>query len=209
MERENEGCTNRMFGELLPGFWIGSLSSLRFLPDSIESSCIDLTVISVLDSEKLIALSESLLAARIETGKFHHMIWKLPDKPHAGGQFLSDGELPRILNLIDEAAVCPAESLCVQRRVCLVHCARGVSRSAAVCAAWYISRRGNTLSQAMELMRKARPQVQPNLGFLASLRALEQCGGDIEKAARRMKNRTLNEKPSCKAGEVDDKEEVI
>lgn len=56
----------------------------------------------------------------------------------------------------------------------LVHCAMGVSRSASVVAAHLMYHRHRpTLSEALIHLKRARPIVYPNRGFLAQLRELE------------------------------------
>lgn len=57
----------------------------------------------------------------------------------------------------------------------LVHCAMGVSRSAAVVIAHLLfSRHSRCLSDALVHVAQARPIVYPNRGFLAQLRELEE-----------------------------------
>ena len=58
-------------------------------------------------------------------------------------------------------------------RSVLVHCLRGMSRSAAVTAAWMMVRQRCTLSDALARLRAVRPVVLPNLGFLLELLRLE------------------------------------
>lgn len=55
----------------------------------------------------------------------------------------------------------------------LVHCFKGVSRSAAVICAYLIARKNLTLDEALVLVRLARPNVSPNQGFLRQLREIE------------------------------------
>lgn len=55
----------------------------------------------------------------------------------------------------------------------LVHCVQGVSRSAAVAAAYVVRTYGLSLEAALGLLKQARPQVKPNTSFLAHLRAFE------------------------------------
>ena len=174
-------------GEILPGLWIGSLASIRNISSTQSDPC-EWTVLSILESEQLIRMSTALvLAARQQNtvNSYHHVVWKLPDK--FTGDFLCK-KLESILLLIDDHV--PAEnhsSKNATAKACLVHCAQGISRSAAVCTAWLISRNFDaTLQSALERLRKVRPQVQPNMGFVASLRALEQCGGDVESAIERI-----------------------
>lgn len=78
---------------------------------------------------------------------------------------------------------------------CLVHCAQGRSRSAAVIAAYLLYRREcMTIHAAIQTIRNVRPCVQPNIGFLAGLRAIEQCDGNITAAINRIKRCSTKEK---------------
>jgi hypothetical protein len=52
-----------------------------------------------------------------------------------------------------------------------------------------ISRKQFTLADSLTLIRKARPEASPNLGFIASLRALEKSNGCVVQAEARMKAR--------------------
>ncbi|PFH33820.1 dual specificity phosphatase, catalytic domain-containing protein [Besnoitia besnoiti] len=55
----------------------------------------------------------------------------------------------------------------------LVHCEKGISRSASLCAAYLIVYHGHTASSALAAIRKYRPIARPNQGFLLQLRRLE------------------------------------
>ena len=55
----------------------------------------------------------------------------------------------------------------------LVHCAAGISRSAAVTLAYYVLHRGATLADAAARVRRYRTVAYPNLGFWTALRRLE------------------------------------
>ena len=55
-----------------------------------------------------------------------------------------------------------------------VHCAQGVSRSAAVVAGFLIKTHGLSLDAAIRLMREKRPQVKPNDAFMRHLAAYEE-----------------------------------
>jgi protein-tyrosine phosphatase len=169
-----------LMGEILPGLWIGSLWSVKELAKMPDRSW---TIVSVLQSPKLSLYVETAIAEMrrhssemtIQTEE-----WRLADQSQAN---LISARLSEILHLMDES-IHPEEN-----RACLVHCAFGVSRSAAVCAAWLIARRQVSLQQAMELIRVARPEASPNMGFVAGLRALEKCGGNIEDAQQRTQQR--------------------
>lgn len=64
-----------------------------------------------------------------------------------------------------------------QRRICLVHCARGASRSVSVIVAYLISRYShafNTFDEALRHVRTVRPQAIPNVGFARELLRMER-----------------------------------
>jgi hypothetical protein len=63
----------------------------------------------------------------------------------------------------------------------LVHCAGGVSRSATVVLGYLMSRRGLTFDQSLTELRRARPWVNPNAGFVLQLREWERLGKDAAK----------------------------
>jgi len=55
----------------------------------------------------------------------------------------------------------------------LVHCRRGISRSAALCLAYLMQYRNMTLESALTLIQKQRPQISINQGFITQLKAKE------------------------------------
>ena len=156
---------NPHMGEVVPGVWVGSLASLLHLDPSKEW-----TIITILSSKRLIQLASSMLSGvRVK----HHVIWRLDDCPKA--DLLSEEHLGKICLLLDHS------------EACLIHCAKGVSRSVAVCVAWMlVKHKCTTVEQALQTIRQVRPEANPNLGFLACLRALEQCSGDIQRARKRL-----------------------
>lgn len=82
----------------------------------------------------------------------------------------------------------------------LVHCRQGVSRSAAIVAAYLIRYRGMTLAAALAHMRRRRPVVRPNEAFLAQLERYE---GDVAEL-RRLGGVVPHEPPSLvRAGTPD------
>ncbi len=56
----------------------------------------------------------------------------------------------------------------------LVHCYAGQSRSASFVIAYLVAKEGMSLPEAWATVRKARPCVQPNQGFLRQLAEFEQ-----------------------------------
>lgn len=57
----------------------------------------------------------------------------------------------------------------------LVHCVQGISRSAAVVAAYLMWRRRVGVTEALEMVRAARDQIWPNPGFQEQLVLFELC----------------------------------
>mmetsp|Transcript_21546 Transcript_21546/g.30008 ORF Transcript_21546/g.30008 Transcript_21546/m.30008 type:complete len:176 (-) Transcript_21546:135-662(-) len=160
-------------GIIVPGLWIGNLSSVQHL-DVLENQsgngpATNVTVISVLSSQSLIRFATDILSNKYQESsiRIQHVVWELRDKPKAS--FLSD-TLTKILQEMDETISSGG--------TCLVHCARGISRSAALCAAWLISRNGLSLEEAMDKIRSGRPDANPNLGFIASLKTIEKRNDD-------------------------------
>jgi len=187
-------------GQILPGFWIGRMAAVRAIfelqqydrDNDNHQQDEEWTIISVLSSRSIIsAITDTLKEEQRKFGRHlvtHHEVWDLPDK--AQSDFVSD-RLEEILSIISNsietpvAPITPNNRIKRPRRNVLIHCARGVSRSAAVCSAWLISRGGYTLEESLNLIRSAR-QVNPNLGFLAGLRAIEKCNGNVQKARERL-----------------------
>jgi len=56
----------------------------------------------------------------------------------------------------------------------LVHCFAGRSRSASVCAAYVMCHENIRLDEALMRMRLARPQINPNAGFMGQLNQLDE-----------------------------------
>jgi protein-tyrosine phosphatase len=174
--------------EVFPDLWLGSLASLSDIATGISSGSHrqHWTVISILDSPKLVTFAESMLKDTVEQGRCYHVVWKLPDHPSA--PFLSS-ELKSIVVQIDKVLL-HSEGDNEASGACLVHCAKGVSRSVATVAAWYISRKNVSMAEALDRIRKnSQLEALPNMGFLASLRALEQSHGNIDRAIERMESR--------------------
>ena len=64
----------------------------------------------------------------------------------------------------------------------LIHCQAGISRSATLLLAYLLAASGCSLKQGLHILRRARPQVQPNPGFM---KVLERYERHIQWAERR------------------------
>lgn len=169
--------------EIVPGLWLGSLASLRTLEDDGSGPNREWMIISILENERLLSLANDILRESSTNITYQQRVWKLQDK--CKSEFLSE-TLVSILDTMDEFIPSAERTETHNKRSCFVHCALGLSRSASVCAAWLISRRQMSLESALDQIRSVRPEVNPNLGFLASLRALEQSEGNVTNAIERM-----------------------
>lgn len=177
-DNPNPLCINEITGTNL---WIGNLQSLKEIPKISKHRDQGWTIVSVVASDKIVQFTRLAVKA-LNTGsstlQHQHHTWQLADNSHCN--FLCD-RLVELLAVLDEAEA--------HARPCLVHCAMGVSRSAALCAAWLLhnnssrSSRHTTVAAALVTLRNARPGVQPNRGLMAALRAIE-LQGSVSEAIR-------------------------
>jgi len=166
-------------GHVVDTLYVGGIMAIKELPkvtNTEEKGKV--VVITLLEQARATAFCESLLRevqAVAPSLDLDHHVWSIKDR--IDSEFLTD-ELASMVQHIDEA-------LCLGR-VCLVHCAQGISRSVSVCASYLICKRNMSFYQAMTTIRQGRPIANPNLGFVACLRSLEQCKGDITLARQRL-----------------------
>jgi predicted protein tyrosine phosphatase len=200
-------------GEVRPGLWIGDLHSVTHLSDtriSCTHNATRWTIVTILNSSKLLRLVRTIVLQYRSSPNceiVRHVEWILPDSIQAN--FLSP-QLVNIVEMIQQQALhsphqdeeqlqlvgtttttrndIPSNpKRMIITNACLVHCAQGVSRSAAVVAAWLLySKEASTAQQALHIIREVRPHVQPNIGLLACLHAIERCHGNIDAAMLRI-----------------------
>ena len=160
-----------MMGEIQPHFWIGGIGALKEIHKSDRSW----KIVSIVHAPNLVQFCRDSVNILREAGRIHqHLLWPMADQ----------NESPLLCERLDEV-LCFMDDHSSSEHPLLVHCAFGVSRSVSVCAAWLISRQGLSLSKALDTIRVARPEASPNMGFIASLRALEQSGGSVKQALER------------------------
>ena len=170
-------------GEIEPGLWVGGLGAVKEIRHYGKDGR-PWTVVSALKAEKLSAFLTTTLQEIRNTHPnlvIHHEVWDIADQSQS--DFLSE-RLEQILHQIDARILVVVDQQ--SQGHCLVHCAFGISRSVAICAAWLISRRQLSLATALQRIRAVRPDAAPNMGFVAALRALEQSGGHVAAARQRM-----------------------
>ncbi|KAI9513226.1 protein-tyrosine phosphatase-like protein [Russula earlei] len=107
-----------------------------------------------------------------------HVVSVCPDHPLQGPHHMiipvQDSEYDDILIYLPEACRFIRNALEGGGRV-LVHCLMGVSRSATVVAAYLMSTCHISVHKALSAVKRVRPQIQPNYGFIKELHAFEAC----------------------------------
>lgn len=86
---------------------------------------------------------------------------------------LPDTEEANISKHFDECIAFISEHIS-QKRIVLVHCAAGISRSATVVAAYLIKTKGLNAAEALRLIKERRQCIRPNDGFLKQLLEFEK-----------------------------------
>lgn len=188
-----------LISQVNESIYIGSLLSIREL-QKLRSHQTSWLVVSVVHSEPMRNLVLDQLCALREHRPdiaVKHVEYALQDQVN---EVLVSLRLEEVLKEMDGyiefrssyplGAGTEARTERRHQRACLVHCAMGVSRSASVVAAWLMTRSQHSLEAALELIRRARPTAQPNAGFIAGLRAIEQCHS-VEGAIRRLERKRV------------------
>lgn len=143
--------------EVTPGLWVGSLA---FAQDSQTLEGLGIVRVLTFGSRlnpQLEWHSGSILSQRG---------YEIEDHPCA--DLL--GVLPSALREIDKVMKSRKDG---SQPGVLVHCASGISRSVAVCTAWLMQRQALSLQEALEKVKRARPQALPNHCFVQCLQLLE------------------------------------
>ncbi|KAN0132534.1 phosphatases II [Lactarius tabidus] len=111
-----------------------------------------------------------------------HIVSACPDYPLQGPNHLTipvqDSEYEDILVHLPEACRFISGAINGGGRV-LVHCVMGISRSATVVAAYLMSTRHISTHKAIAFIKRARPQIQPNYGFIKELHVFEACNYEL------------------------------
>ncbi|KDR84422.1 hypothetical protein GALMADRAFT_237283 [Galerina marginata CBS 339.88] len=107
-----------------------------------------------------------------------HIVSVCPDFPSTGPRHLNisveDSEYENLLIRLPETCRFIQHALEQRGRV-LVHCVMGVSRSATVVAAFLMQAKKMTVHEALRFVKRRRPQVHPNYGFIKQLHTFEKC----------------------------------
>ncbi|KAJ7494362.1 protein-tyrosine phosphatase-like protein [Mycena galericulata] len=108
-----------------------------------------------------------------------HILSVCPDYTSAGANHLvipvDDTEYDELLIHLPETCRFIEDALAHKGRV-LVHCVMGVSRSTTALAAYLMKTMSLTTSAAITFIKRRRPRVQPNYGFVKQLDTFLECG---------------------------------
>ncbi|KAI0322888.1 hypothetical protein OF83DRAFT_1091072 [Amylostereum chailletii] len=141
--------------EILPGLWVGDMQSVKDVQTLQENN-----IHSVLSAMRgKVAVNETFLKRQI---------------------LLDDTEDADVLqHLIPAITFIQAEL--EKGRGVLVHCQAGMSRSATLAAAYVMYSKGIDVQSAIELIQKARPTAQPNIGFMNQLEIFHQASFKVSR----------------------------
>ena len=122
--------------EIIPGLFVGGISSILFLSDVKEKQLGDWCIVSVLDNDE-----ESLLG-NVPSLCFDHIRLDIKDEPKY-----------QIKNKFEEVNEFIYRSLVEKEKKVLVHCMSGISRSVTLVCAYLMSEKRLTMSKAMSLIK--------------------------------------------------------
>ncbi|TDL19058.1 phosphatases II [Rickenella mellea] len=137
--------------EIIHGLWIGDIYSAR-------------------DAD---ALREDHISSVLSVYRGQVDIAKVGPRQTDSDLVLDDTENVDVLSLLPDCIAFIGGELEKGRGV-LVHCEAGMSRSAAVVAAYLMQANHVDISEALKIVRTARRNAQPNVGFLRQLEAFYQ-----------------------------------
>lgn len=86
---------------------------------------------------------------------------------------ISDKPDSNIRAYFEEAHQFIKEALSSKEDRVLVHCQAGVSRSATICISYFMAIEGMNLEAAFSFVKSKRPIINPNAGFMKSLKEFE------------------------------------
>ncbi|KAJ7119003.1 protein-tyrosine phosphatase-like protein [Mycena epipterygia] len=108
-----------------------------------------------------------------------HILSVCPEYASTGANHLvipvDDSEYDDLLIYLPDSCRFIEDALAHGGRV-LIHCVMGVSRSTTTLAAYLMKTRSLTTAEAICFIKKRRPQVQPNYGFVKQLDTFLECG---------------------------------
>ena len=166
---------------VLPNLWVGSLSAVED-NESLQQHGVThiLTVAGRLQiNTSLDVVPES---NRLTIDVDDHPSENLLEHFREAIDFIQGSEIDGIAPVSFPKTNDESSSSSKGKRIVLVHCASGISRSVAVCCAYLMAHFRLSFDEALEKIRVKRPLGNPNFGFHRQLRCLERCQVNLQKA---------------------------
>lgn len=132
--------------------FIGGIAAFHQVPSALEQSGVT-HILSVLDFD--------VPSAAAQLSKYEHLQIDVTDEPESN-----------LLKTIPRTNAFIEGALRAEGTV-FVHCAMGVSRSAAIVAAYLMWKYGESRDDTLNSMRKGRSIIRPNEGFMGQLEVWE------------------------------------
>ena len=142
----------QLLHEVMPRLWVGGWAALNDDCSALRQRKVT-HVVSVLSADK------RQLPAFVEG----HLYVRVDDTPEAADTLAAS--FPEIVAFVEAAREAGG--------VVFVHCGAGISRAPTSVCSYLIWKLGIPASDAIKLVRKARPQARPNVGFATALKAWE------------------------------------
>lgn len=139
---------------VLPGLWLGSWMALNNDCEELRRRKVT-HVVSVVSTERCCELPSFIR---------HHLHVLAHDTEDAAAGL--SAHFPEVCRFVDAARKEP-------RGIVYIHCGAGISRAPTVAASYLMWKLGVPAAGALDLIRRARPNIRPNLGFIKMLRQWE------------------------------------
>ncbi|KAL3920319.1 MAG: hypothetical protein SGPRY_005293 [Prymnesium sp.] len=140
--------------EVLPRLWVGGWAALNDHFSALKARRVT-HVLSVVSAEQ----------RRLPAFVKQHLYIRVDDREEASEELASHFE--EISHFVD-AALSAGGTV-------FVHCGAGISRAPTATTAYVIWKLRLPAADALGLVRRARPCVRPNIGFVQQLKAWEEC----------------------------------
>lgn len=154
-----EGFKEAVADEIVPGLWLGGIEALHHLDELGVRA-----VVTAIQKDK--SGVEKMLVQKL--GNRPHLRFRWYDSPD---QELTREEMCTAASFIERFLLEPFGS---RTSGVLVHCWAGHSRSVAIVVFYLMKKtqRFKSVTETLEFIRKKRPYISPNSGFVAQLEQL-------------------------------------
>jgi len=168
---------------VLPGLWLGGWMALNNDAEELRRRKVT-HVVSVVSTQQSCPLPDFI------RGHLHI----LANDSEDAAEGLS-AHFPDVCRFVD---ACRNEP----RGIVYIHCGAGISRAPTVAASYLMWKLGISAAEALRLIKRARPNIRPNLGFVKQLRQWEV--SMLSLPGGRAINNCIHEQPAILASDAED-----